>query len=273
MTLKEKIRVLIQEGQTERALEHVTPHHSDALLLAARYNNGRKQYNMGLIEFGEWLRIQSSINWALMELVDRMPKIYLTGDVRVNQFVYITNVVAEDKPKNEYALFVRVFEALEKMERELTYPVEEMRRLADIFHKYLGTEFLDYVDILASKKFTSNSEAYRIEKMKAIVREWLELKDALLADFYKEVEEQQRATKWSELWNALNDGPTIERWQAFRDAVSERLTSPIFTDDQAVQWDALAEKVNQLEAGKLWFTRFQRNHLQDLIIWVQGNLH
>lgn len=66
--MKQQIQQLIAEGRTEEALALLAQHSSDALLLQARYNNGRKQYNMGLIEFSEWQRTQAQINYAALEL-------------------------------------------------------------------------------------------------------------------------------------------------------------------------------------------------------------
>lgn len=66
--MREHIQQLIAEGRTEEALALLAQHSSDALLLQARYNNGKKQYNMGLIEFSEWQRTQAQINYAALEL-------------------------------------------------------------------------------------------------------------------------------------------------------------------------------------------------------------
>jgi len=66
--MKEQIQQLIAEGRTEEALALLAQHSSDALLLQARYNAGKKQYNMGLIEFSEWQRTQAQINYAALEL-------------------------------------------------------------------------------------------------------------------------------------------------------------------------------------------------------------
>lgn len=66
--MKQQIQQLIAEGRTEEALALLAQQSSDALLLQARYNNGKKQYNMGLIEFSEWQRTQAQINYAALEL-------------------------------------------------------------------------------------------------------------------------------------------------------------------------------------------------------------
>lgn len=66
--MKDQIQQLISSGQTEEALQLLVKSAPDAILLQARYNQGKKQYNMGLIEFSEWSRIQAQINYAALEL-------------------------------------------------------------------------------------------------------------------------------------------------------------------------------------------------------------
>lgn len=68
---KETIQALIANGQTEEALVLVAQVSDDAILLQARYSNGKKQYNMGLVDFGEWQRIQNQVNFALLDLADK----------------------------------------------------------------------------------------------------------------------------------------------------------------------------------------------------------
>lgn len=70
-TTKERVQELIANGQTEEALVLVAQINDDAILLQARYSNGKKQYNMGLVDFGEWQRIQNQVNYALLELADK----------------------------------------------------------------------------------------------------------------------------------------------------------------------------------------------------------
>lgn len=69
--MREQIQQLIAEGRTEEALALVAKNNSDAILLQARYTNGKKQYNIGLMEFSEWSRIQNQVNYALLELADK----------------------------------------------------------------------------------------------------------------------------------------------------------------------------------------------------------
>jgi len=69
---KEQIQQLIATGQTEDALQLLAQATLDATLLQARYSQGKKQFNMALIDFGEWSRIQAQINYAVLELAGSM---------------------------------------------------------------------------------------------------------------------------------------------------------------------------------------------------------
>ena len=69
--MKEQIQQLIANGQTKDALLLLVQLNGDALLLQAQYNNGEKQFNLGLIEFSEWQRIQARVNFAALEMVGK----------------------------------------------------------------------------------------------------------------------------------------------------------------------------------------------------------
>lgn len=67
--MKEQIQQLIAEGRTEDALYWLIYYGiEDAQLLQARFNNGKKQYNTGLIDLSEWQRTQAQISYTAREL-------------------------------------------------------------------------------------------------------------------------------------------------------------------------------------------------------------
>ncbi len=70
--MKEQILQLIGDGRTEDALALLAQATSEAILLQSRYSAGKKQYNMGLIEFSEWQRTQAQINYAALELANSL---------------------------------------------------------------------------------------------------------------------------------------------------------------------------------------------------------
>lgn len=72
--MKEQIQQLIAAGQTKEALNLLVKLNPDALLLQAQYSNGEKQFNLGLIEFSEWGRIQARVNFAALEMAGESGK-------------------------------------------------------------------------------------------------------------------------------------------------------------------------------------------------------
>lgn len=69
--MKEQIQQLIAAGQTKDALELLVKMNPDALLLQAQYNNGEKQFNLGLLDFNDWGRIQARVNFAALEMLGK----------------------------------------------------------------------------------------------------------------------------------------------------------------------------------------------------------
>ncbi len=71
--MKEQIQNLISDGNLEGALELLAQYAgNDAVLLQARYNQAKKQQNMGMIDFGEWSRVQAQINYAALDLAGKI---------------------------------------------------------------------------------------------------------------------------------------------------------------------------------------------------------
>ena len=69
--MREQIQQFIAEGRTEDALALLVQTNSDAVLLQARYNQAKKQQNMGMIDFGEWSRVQAQVNYAALEMAGK----------------------------------------------------------------------------------------------------------------------------------------------------------------------------------------------------------
>ncbi|GEM_PF-494486 len=67
---KSQIQKMIADGQTEALLNQLDQGNADVILLKAQYMEGKKQIDMGLIEFAEWQRTLARINYALLEMAD-----------------------------------------------------------------------------------------------------------------------------------------------------------------------------------------------------------
>lgn len=81
---REQIQSLIANNQTEDALVLLARSNGDALLLQAQYNSGKKNFNLGLIDFSEWQRIQARVNYGALEMAGRTPIIIVPADNGAN---------------------------------------------------------------------------------------------------------------------------------------------------------------------------------------------
>lgn len=267
--MKHQIQSLISNGQTDQALAILSQNSSDALLLQARYNNGKKQYNMGLIEYNEWQRIQAQVNYAALELADGIKTTVINVQ---NNCIFINNVQAADKPGNEYDLFFQAFEAMERMNDRLNYPHSEVLVLAQLFHKYFGADFIAPVDELQSVKYTTNTEAYKESRKERIIQEFLTLKTEILSEFKTEVKGRKKETDWKEIWQIFKSSPTSEKWKALRQAIDNRIEAAIFTNAQRETWGQLSADIDGIADGFLWVSRFNRSYASDLSDFISQNI-
>jgi len=94
--MREEIQQLIAKDRTEEALALLAQHNSDALLLQARYNQAKKQQNMGMIDFGEWSRVQSQVNYAALVVASKTTIINVQQNTSVNITINF-NTIADFK--------------------------------------------------------------------------------------------------------------------------------------------------------------------------------
>lgn len=87
--MKEQIEQLIGEGRLEEALTLLVELNSDAILLKARFNGGKKNFGLGLIDFKEWQMIQSNVAAAALDIVAK-PK-YKTGKAVDDSMIGLSN--------------------------------------------------------------------------------------------------------------------------------------------------------------------------------------
>lgn len=78
--MKDKIQKLIATGKTEEALELLRSATNEALLLQSQFTNGKKQFQLGMIEFGEWQRIVSRVSFAALELANNLEEPAKSGE-------------------------------------------------------------------------------------------------------------------------------------------------------------------------------------------------
>lgn len=73
MKLREEKKItiteLISEGKTDEVFKHIDLKDKTILLIKSRYNIGKNQYHLGVIDNSEWLKIQNQINSILLDLI------------------------------------------------------------------------------------------------------------------------------------------------------------------------------------------------------------
>ena len=262
------IKHLIATGQTEEALSHLAKVHPDAILLQARWNQGRKQYNMGLIENGEWIRIQAQINYAALELAGKLPVVVVNN---VN-YVYMNFIIQQDTPGNELALFNRIFRSLENMNEDQNWPLAEIELAVKTFDKHIGLPDLisDFEDF-GKSQYRDNTEAYQIKVRREFVGQLLKYKEDFLSFVREIVSQKQSETGWKEAWELVQHTPTKERWDNLVSLIDQRMQAAIFSDDQRQKWAEVSADAN-FEKDLFWRARFNRV-LPDIKKWISENLH
>ena len=261
------IQHLIASGQTEEALSHLAKVYPDTILLQARWNQGRKQYNMGLIDNGEWIRIQAQINYAALELAGSMKSV----TVNVN-YVYLNYVSAQDTPGNELALFNRIFRSLENMNEDQNWPLAEIELAVKTFDKHIGLPDLisDFEDF-GKSQYTGNTEAYQTKVRREFVGQLLKYKEDFLSFVREIVSQKQSETGWKEAWDLAQETPTKERWENTVALIDQRLQAAIFSDEQRIKWAEVSADA-QFEKNIFWRANFMRV-LPDVKKWITANMH
>ncbi|MBL7784171.1 MAG: AAA-like domain-containing protein [Saprospiraceae bacterium] len=78
LATREQIKLLIANGKIEQAfalLSTVSPH-QETIQLQALFSVGKKNFNLGKIDFGEWQRIQSIVIAGILEILDEPSSTY-----------------------------------------------------------------------------------------------------------------------------------------------------------------------------------------------------
>jgi hypothetical protein len=78
--MKEQIQKLIAAGRLEEALELLAKMTDQAILLQARFADGKRQYNTGQLTFNEWAQVQAKVNYAALEMVNQAKSMPATED-------------------------------------------------------------------------------------------------------------------------------------------------------------------------------------------------
>ena len=74
MTILDECKSLIAAEKTNGALDLLASRSREAVMLKARYNDAVKQRKVGLIDKGDFARVVTQTNYALLELAATIPE-------------------------------------------------------------------------------------------------------------------------------------------------------------------------------------------------------
>lgn len=272
MTLKQEVQRLVADARTEQALALLAEHSSDALLLQARYNNGKKQYHMGLIEFTEWQRTQAQLNYAVMELADTIRQQPIV--VHTHQSVNVYYIVPQEMPANNLAKFNRIFDGLKRMIQDRNYPLNEIQLAVGFLDEIFGEKlYVDELEKFQLRAYATNTDAYKTEQRRILVELLLSHEEELLIAIDTVVEQEQKTTPWKEAWNLFTKDPTHDRWTHIRDMFEKRLADKtlLFKAGQKKEFAVLADAIDAVPVSPLWKIK-TRTFIQRLQDWLVENM-
>ena len=243
---------------------------SDALLLQARYNNGKKQYNMGMIEFKDWNLILSQITNAALDLASKMTTVVVVNQQTTNN-IYI---IGSKLPANELGKCNAIFRGLQQMLDDREFPISEIKEAIMFIDDLLGEkDFIDsYEATFETRKYRENTAAHQLSLREQFVQTLIKSSGTISETVRKMVEIKQSSTSWREAWDLFLNDMTPDRFANASQKIDERLTSAIFTDKQRTQWAELTADANNVEPGMLWKFTFKNAYLGDLKLWISQNM-
>ena len=127
--MKQEVKKLIAAGNLEKALELLAQVNPDVLLLQAQFNNGKKNFNMGLIEHSEWQRISARVSYGALEICNKM-----SDNVPVAQ-PNLTTKTIDNSMDNPLKQANNVFKEIQDDLDNLDYNVNKLQNYCNILDK------------------------------------------------------------------------------------------------------------------------------------------
>lgn len=265
------VQTLIGKGRLEDALSLMVDLRIDgAINLQSRFNVGKREFSLGMINFGDWARVQAQITNSALELT-RMSKPVVVNVANQTTYNFIT-IVADERPGNELAMFNGIFRSLRKMKEDMNWPIEEIREVVHAMHRHIGMpDLVDAFEDFNKSSYMQNTTAYQTVKRSEFVDTLLGLEADILDAIKTIVSEKQNTTGWREAYDLFMQEPSPARWSNTCALIDLRLDSPLFSDAQREQWGALSADVNAIPEGFLWKHKFSLIK-SDIQSWVSKNM-
>lgn len=268
--MKEQIRKLIANGNTEDALELLLQcGMDDALLLRSQFNNGKKNFNLGLVEHSEWQRIQARITYSALELASKLPNAQPNSTSFTSPPTNQPTIIMDNPLKRAKQVFEEIQEDLDNLD----YNVRKLQNYCNIldkctnstiFHDVLKFNYLMEADLLLHQK---------AKEVKTVLELILSKKASVLNRLKEFVAKSNNEVGLSEALNLFKKKPNSENWKLIYDLLFERFSDVTLFDPKVQQiWFKWDDKFKNLKTELDWSIDFKDStDERDLWQFIQVN--
>lgn len=113
------IQELISEGKTDEVFKHIDLKDKNILLVKSRYNSGKNQYHLGIIDNSEWQKIQNQINNAILDFIA-----HVENEDNIPENLTENNKKEKRKQVNNISVDVTEFIPNKKVERGILQSIK-----------------------------------------------------------------------------------------------------------------------------------------------------
>jgi hypothetical protein len=133
--MEQQIRLLIQQGKTKEALDLMTPHSNEAIMLRGRVSQLERNNNMGMLDFNDYSREINRINFSILSLLDsddlNLPK-QAPAKTPTSPAADTTTAAPKAKPQGSPKVFVSYAHDDTNMLRDMQAMLQILERKGDI---------------------------------------------------------------------------------------------------------------------------------------------
>lgn len=268
--MKEQIQKLIANGNTDEALELLLQcGMDDALLLRSQFNNGKKNFNLGLVEHSEWQRIQARITYSALELASKLPNAQPNSTSFTSPPTNQPTIIMDNPLKRAKQVFEEIQEDLDNLD----YNVRKLQNYCNIldkctnstiFHDVLKFNYLMEADLLLHQK---------AKEVKTVLELILSKKASVLNRLKEFVAKSNNEVGLSEALNLFKKKPNSENWKLIYDLLFERFSDVTLFDPKVQQiWFKWDDKFKNLKTELDWSIDFKDStDERDLWQFIQVN--
>lgn len=269
--MKEQIRKLIANGNTEDALELLLQcGMTDALLLQSQFNNGKKNFNMGLVEHSEWQRIQARVNFAALELANKLP----TSQPNTTPTSFNSQPTHQVVMDNPLKRANRVFEEIQEDLDNLDYNIGKLQGYCKVLDNCTNSSIFGYLmDFAKLAEWNDMQHAQKMEKVKFVLELILSKKDNILNRLREFVSKSNSEIKIGDALRAFKEKPNPNNWSLVYTLLFERFSDTTLFDPKVSQaWFKWDDKFKNLKTELDWSLDFKDSQ-DEVDIWqfIQTN--